>query len=98
MSKVKDPDPDLGIGRHLGDTGFGGRRGDFGDGLTCGGRPRAPSVSNEPWPVRLSPQAAKALGDLPDHAKEMLRDLLDIAARSPWGFPQWNATDFGSSG
>ncbi|WP_329595840.1 hypothetical protein OG195_44510 (plasmid) [Streptomyces sp. NBC_01362] len=50
-------------------------------------------MSNEPWPARLSPQAAKTLTGLPDHAKEMLRDLLDIAARSPWGFPQWNASD-----
>ncbi|MEL5955682.1 hypothetical protein AADR41_13055 [Streptomyces sp. CLV115] len=22
-----------------------------------------------------------------------LRDLLNIAARAPWGFPQWNAND-----
>ncbi|WP_406004844.1 hypothetical protein OG440_00665 [Streptomyces sp. NBC_00637] len=25
--------------------------------------------------------------------KEMVRDVLDIAARSPWGWPQWNAGD-----
>ncbi|MEU5499820.1 hypothetical protein [Streptomyces griseofuscus] len=43
--------------------------------------------------MRLSPQAAKALTELPEHAKEMVRDVLDIAVRSPWGWPEWNAGD-----
>ncbi|MEU9714899.1 hypothetical protein [Streptomyces sp. NPDC047976] len=37
-----------------------------------------------PWAVRLSPQAAKALAELPEPAREMVRDVLDIAVRSPW--------------
>ncbi|MFF3312818.1 hypothetical protein [Streptomyces sp. NPDC002952] len=37
-----------------------------------------------PWPARLSPQAAGTVKDLPDHAREMLRDVLDIAGRDPW--------------
>ncbi|MBT2542868.1 hypothetical protein J7E99_19670 [Streptomyces sp. ISL-44] len=43
--------------------------------------------------MRLSPQAAKTLAELPDPAREMVRDVLDIAVRSPWGWPQWNAGD-----
>jgi len=50
-------------------------------------------VTGEPWAVRLSPQAAKTLTELPEHAKEMVRDVLDIAVRSPWGWPQWNSGD-----
>jgi hypothetical protein len=43
--------------------------------------------------VRLSAQAAKVLTELPAPATEMVRDVLDIAVRSPWGWPQWNAGD-----
>lgn len=43
--------------------------------------------------MRLSPQAAKTLTELPSHAREMVRDVLDIEVRSPWGWPQWNARD-----
>ncbi|MFE7046035.1 hypothetical protein ACFU9X_43635 [Streptomyces atratus] len=50
-------------------------------------------MTGEPWAVRLSAQAAKTLTDLPEHAKETVRDTLDIAVRSPWGWPQWNAGD-----
>ncbi|MEU3721319.1 hypothetical protein [Streptomyces sp. NPDC031705] len=46
-----------------------------------------------PWAVRLSPEAAKVLSAVPEHAKEMVRDILDIAVRSPWGWPQWNTGD-----
>ena len=52
-----------------------------------------PAVSGEPWRVRLSPQASKTLAELPDHAAQMVRDVLDLAVRSPWGFPQWNTSD-----
>ncbi|MFH8260456.1 hypothetical protein [Streptomyces roseolus] len=45
-------------------------------------------MTEQPWAARLSPQAAKALTALPDPAREMVRDLLDIAVRSPWGWPQ----------
>ncbi|MET9695154.1 hypothetical protein ABZY81_43485 [Streptomyces sp. NPDC006514] len=50
-------------------------------------------MSDRPWAVRLSPQAAKTLVELPEPAREMARDVLDIAVRSPWGWPQWNAGD-----
>lgn len=50
-------------------------------------------MSDAAWPARLSPHAAKALADLPDHAREMLRDVLDIAARDPWSFPAWDSRD-----
>ncbi|UUU44102.1 hypothetical protein [Streptomyces sp. NBC_00162] len=38
-------------------------------------------------------RAAKTLAELPDPAREMVRDVLGIAVRSPWGWPQWNAGD-----
>ncbi|MFJ2736161.1 hypothetical protein [Streptomyces sp. NPDC087317] len=50
-------------------------------------------MTDQPWAVRLSPQAAKTLTELPEHAKETVRDFLDIAVRSPWGWPQWNTGD-----
>ncbi|MFF8696705.1 hypothetical protein ACF08W_31270 [Streptomyces sp. NPDC015144] len=50
-------------------------------------------MTDQPWAVRLSPQAVKTLTELPEHATEMVRDVLDIAMRSPWGWPQWNAGD-----
>ncbi|MEV0604701.1 hypothetical protein AB0I82_36135 [Streptomyces sp. NPDC050315] len=33
------------------------------------------------------------LRELPDHGREMVRDVLDIATRSPWGWPQWDRND-----
>ncbi|MFJ3206041.1 hypothetical protein [Streptomyces sp. NPDC086989] len=50
-------------------------------------------MSDQLWAVRLSPQAAKTIAELPESAREMVRDVLDIAVRSPWGWPQWNAGD-----
>jgi len=50
-------------------------------------------VSGEPWRVRLSPQASKTLSELPEHAVQMVRDVLDLAVRSPYGFPVWNPSD-----
>ncbi|PJN31648.1 hypothetical protein CG747_44145 [Streptomyces sp. CB02959] len=50
-------------------------------------------MTGEPWAVRLSPQAAKTLNQLPEPAQETVRDILNIAGRSPWGWPQWNASD-----
>ncbi|MFB6613584.1 hypothetical protein ACIGFK_19045 [Streptomyces sp. NPDC085524] len=50
-------------------------------------------MTDQPWAVRLSPQAVKVLTELPEQAKEMVRDVLDIAVRSPWGWPQWNTGD-----
>ncbi|MEU6106449.1 hypothetical protein [Streptomyces flaveolus] len=50
-------------------------------------------MTDQPWTVRLSPQVAKTLTALPEHAKETVRDVLDIAVRSPWDWPQWNTGD-----
>ncbi|MFJ9855772.1 hypothetical protein [Streptomyces sp. NPDC101150] len=33
------------------------------------------------------------LSELPEHATETVRDVLDIATRTPWSWPQWNAGD-----
>ncbi|MEU3787533.1 MULTISPECIES: hypothetical protein [Streptomyces] len=51
------------------------------------------SDAQPPWPARLSPQAAGTAKELPDHAREMLRDVLDIAGRDPWSFPPFNSRD-----
>ncbi|WP_354645334.1 hypothetical protein [Kitasatospora camelliae] len=50
-------------------------------------------MSDHIWPARLSPKAVKTFAELPAHAQQLVRDLLDIAARTPWGWPQWDATD-----
>ncbi|MFD8707672.1 hypothetical protein ACFV1W_34665 [Kitasatospora sp. NPDC059648] len=50
-------------------------------------------MSNHTWPVRLSPHAGKTFIELPAHAQQMTTDLLDIASRTPWGWPQWDTTD-----
>ncbi|GGV12228.1 hypothetical protein GCM10010260_58580 [Streptomyces filipinensis] len=45
-------------------------------------------MSGQPYAVRLSLPAAKALDVLPEHAEQMAWDVLDAAAANPWGFPQ----------
>ncbi|MGK5451281.1 hypothetical protein [Streptomyces radiopugnans] len=40
-------------------------------------------MTGTPWPARLSPQAAKTLTERPDHAAQMVHDVLDIASRTP---------------
>ncbi|MFF4542158.1 hypothetical protein [Streptomyces aureus] len=50
-------------------------------------------MTGQPYAVRLSVQAAKVLDALPEHAEQMLWDVLDAAAGNPWGFPQWDAGD-----
>lgn len=50
-------------------------------------------MSDAPWPARLSPKALAVLDDLPEHAREMLRDVLDIAGRDPWSFPPFDPRD-----
>ncbi|MER5988350.1 hypothetical protein [Streptomyces sp. NPDC001787] len=50
-------------------------------------------MSGDVWAVRLSPQAAKTLTEHPEHARETVRDVLDIVVRSPWDWPQWNNGD-----
>jgi hypothetical protein len=50
-------------------------------------------VTGTPRLARLSPQAAKTLTELPGHAAQMVREVLDMDSRTPWGWPQWNAND-----
>ncbi|MET8137998.1 hypothetical protein ABZ153_33360 [Streptomyces sp. NPDC006290] len=50
-------------------------------------------MSDTPWPARLSPKALAVLQDLPEHAREMLRDVMDIAGRDPWSFPPFDSRD-----
>lgn len=50
-------------------------------------------TGQQPYAVRLSPPAAKVLDALPEHAEQMVWDVLDAAAGNPWGFPQWDAGD-----
>ncbi|MET8411127.1 hypothetical protein ABZV34_24000 [Streptomyces sp. NPDC005195] len=50
-------------------------------------------MTGTPWGVRLSPQAAKVVAELPEAATQMVRDVLDLAAWTPWGWPQWNSGD-----
>ncbi|WP_328418445.1 hypothetical protein OG542_40445 (plasmid) [Streptomyces violaceus] len=45
------------------------------------------------WPARLSPNASAVLAGLQLEVQEMVRDVLDIASRQPWGWPQWDPTD-----
>lgn len=59
-----------------------------------GGDPeQAPVTGQQRYAVRLSPTAAKVLDALPEHAEQMVWDVLDAAAANPWGFPQWDAGD-----
>ncbi|MFF1443376.1 hypothetical protein [Streptomyces sp. NPDC058295] len=46
-----------------------------------------------PWSARLSPQTATTARELPDHARAILRDVLNIAARDPWSFPPFDPRD-----
>ncbi|MET9932090.1 MULTISPECIES: hypothetical protein [unclassified Streptomyces] len=50
-------------------------------------------MSNQPYAVRFSAAAAKALAALPEHAEQTAWDVLDAAAGDPWGFPQWDTAD-----
>ncbi|MFC9803369.1 hypothetical protein ACFWGE_32845 [Streptomyces bacillaris] len=45
------------------------------------------------WPARLSPNASAVLAQLQPEVQEMVRDVLDIGCRQPWGWPQWDPTD-----
>lgn len=50
-------------------------------------------MSDTPWPARLSPKALEVLDELSEHAREMLRDVMDIAGRDPWSFPPFDSRD-----
>ncbi|MBP5888824.1 hypothetical protein [Streptomyces scabiei] len=51
------------------------------------------SDAGPPWPARLSPQAARTAKELPDHAREILKDVLNIADHDPCSFPPFNSRD-----
>ncbi|MGP4004415.1 hypothetical protein [Streptomyces sp. 8N706] len=40
-----------------------------------------------------TPGRPRTVDDLPEYAREMLRDVLDIASRDPWSFPAFNKRD-----
>ncbi|MCX4419341.1 MULTISPECIES: hypothetical protein [Streptomyces] len=50
-------------------------------------------MTDKPWTARLSPKALAVLDDLPEHARAMLRDVMDIAGRDPWSFPPFDSRD-----
>lgn len=50
-------------------------------------------MTGQPYAIRFSTPAAKALASLPEHAEGMVWDILDAAAADPWGFHQWNPGD-----
>ncbi|MFD5493404.1 hypothetical protein ACFWH4_10860 [Streptomyces sp. NPDC127091] len=47
---------------------------------------------SDAWPAQLAPSVSTYLADLDPAVQEMVRDLLDIASRSPWSWPQWDRT------
>ncbi|MFB7598391.1 hypothetical protein [Streptomyces sp. NPDC056160] len=50
-------------------------------------------MTGKPWPARLSPGALAVLEELPEHGREMVRDVLAIAGRDPWAFPPFDSRD-----
>ncbi|MET9913561.1 hypothetical protein ABZZ74_43600 [Streptomyces sp. NPDC006476] len=48
-------------------------------------------MSDTPWHTRLSPKALAVLQELPEDAREMLRDVMDIAGRDPWSFSPFDS-------
>ncbi|MFZ3562699.1 hypothetical protein ACOKM5_42970 [Streptomyces sp. BH097] len=50
-------------------------------------------MSDQPYAVRVSAPAAKALDALPEHAEDTVWDILAAAAADPWGFRQFDTGD-----
>ncbi|MFJ8871198.1 hypothetical protein ACIRD6_36275 [Streptomyces sp. NPDC102473] len=50
-------------------------------------------TTQQPYSVRFSAPAAKALDTLPERAEDTVWDVLDAAVADPWGFRQWQADD-----
>ncbi|MFF8866263.1 hypothetical protein ACF08B_29905 [Streptomyces sp. NPDC015139] len=48
---------------------------------------------SDAFTARLSPKAHDVLTALPDHARQIVRDALDIAGRDPWAFPPFDSRD-----
>ncbi|MFE9334828.1 hypothetical protein [Streptomyces sp. NPDC006925] len=52
-------------------------------------------MSPSPYAVRVSAPAAKVLDSLPEHAVDIVWDILAAAAADPWGFGQFDTDDEG---
>ncbi|MEU7649233.1 hypothetical protein [Streptomyces huasconensis] len=50
-------------------------------------------MSPAPYAVRVSAPAAKVLDCLPEHAVDIVWDILVAAAADPWGFRQFDTDD-----
>ncbi|MGW1819328.1 hypothetical protein ACWCQM_37960 [Streptomyces sp. NPDC002125] len=50
-------------------------------------------MSPSPYAVRVSAAAAKVLDVLPEHAADIVWDILAAAAADPWGFGQFDTDD-----
>lgn len=48
---------------------------------------------SDAFTARLSSKAQDVLTALPDHARQIVRDVLDIAGRDPWAFPPFDSRD-----
>ncbi|PKW04957.1 hypothetical protein SAMN05428944_0015 [Streptomyces sp. 1222.5] len=48
---------------------------------------------SDAFTTRLSPKAQDVLTALPDHGRQIVRDVLDIAGRDPWAFPPFDSRD-----
>ena len=48
---------------------------------------------SDAFTARLSPKAQDVLTELPEHARQIVRDVLDIAGRDPWAFPPFDSRD-----
>ncbi|MCE4945301.1 MULTISPECIES: hypothetical protein [Streptomyces] len=48
---------------------------------------------SDSWPTQLAPELVGYLEDLHPPVQEMVRDVLAIASRSPWSWPQWDRTE-----
>nr|WP_203643350.1 hypothetical protein [Streptomyces sp. SID14478] len=46
-----------------------------------------------PYAVRVSAPAAKVLDALPEHAEDIVWDILAAAAADPWGFRRFDTDD-----
>ncbi|MFF7975739.1 hypothetical protein [Streptomyces sp. NPDC007905] len=48
---------------------------------------------SDAFSARLSAKAQGVLTELPDYARQIVRDVLDIAGRDPWAFPPFDSRD-----
>ncbi|MFF9156805.1 hypothetical protein ACF1AB_31780 [Streptomyces sp. NPDC014846] len=48
---------------------------------------------SDAFPARLPAKAQDVLTELPNHARQIVRDVLDIAGRAPSAFPPFDSRD-----